>query len=167
MQIELLMKCCHENVQGWSPIFFLLLKKIWWVWVYFAVEKMFPVTGTYRKEGFKFFLLNPRKISEEILLSSSCELQCSDHSKETTMRRFSLWALYGGTSDRQDVMNTVWVGSICSVKNWTSFYVSDAKRKLNCYLKNLNSISHPKKTCSKCVFPRNVATNWECVPFAV
>ena len=27
MQIELLMKCCHENVQGWSPIFFLLLKK--------------------------------------------------------------------------------------------------------------------------------------------
>ena len=121
MQIELLMKCCHENVQGWSPIFFLLLKKIWWVWVYFAVEKMFPVTGTYRKEGFKFFLLNPRKISEEILLSSSCELQCSDHSKETTMRRFSLWALYGGTSDRQDVMNTVWVGRICSLKNLTSF----------------------------------------------
>lgn len=27
IQIVLLMKCCHENVQGWSPIFFLLLKK--------------------------------------------------------------------------------------------------------------------------------------------
>lgn len=147
--------------------FFLIIKKNLVSFSVFCSGKMFPVTGTYRKEGFKFFLLNPRKISKEILLSSSCELQCSDHSKETTMRRFSLWALYGGTSDRQDVMNTVWVGSICSLKNLTSFYVSDAKRKLNCSLKNLNSTSHPKKTCSKCVFPRNVATNWECVPFAV
>ena len=130
--------------------FFLIIKKNLVSFSVFCSGKMFPVTGTYRKEGFKFFLLNPRKISKEILLSSSCELQCSDHSKETTMRRFSLWALYGGTSDKQDVMNTVWVGSICSLKNLTSLYVSDAKRKLNCYLKNLNSTSHPKKTCSKC-----------------
>lgn len=149
MQIELLMKCCHENVQGWSPIFFLLLKKIWWVWVYFAVEKMFPVTGTYRKEGFKFFLLNPRKISEEILLSSSCELQCSDHSKETTMRRFSLWALYGGTSDRQDVMNTVWVGSICFLKNLTSFM----------YLMQKESWTATWKTWTQLVIPRKHVPN--------
>lgn len=149
MQIELLMKCCHENVQGWSPIFFLLLKKIWWVWVYFAVEKMFPVTGTYRKEGFKFFLLNPRKISKEILLSSSCELQCSDHSKETTMRRFSLWALYGGTSDRQDVMNTVWVGSICFLKNLTSFM----------YLMQKESWTATWKTWTQLVIPRKHVPN--------
>lgn len=149
MQIELLMKCCHENVQGWSPIFFLLLKKIWWVWVYFAVEKMFPVTGTYRKEGFKFFLLNPRKISEEILLSSACELQCSDHSKETTMRRFSLWALYGGTSDRQDVMNTVWVGSICFLKNLTSFM----------YLMQKESWTATWETWTQLVIPRKHVPN--------
>ena len=149
MQIELLMKCCHKNVQGWSPIFFLLLKNIWWVWVYFAVEKMFSVTGTYRKEGFKFFLLNPRKISEEILLSSSCELQCSDHSKETTMRRFSLWALYGGTSDRQDVMNTVWVGSICFLKNLTSFM----------YLMQKESWTATWKTWTQLVIPRKHVPN--------
>ena len=149
MQIELLMKCCHKNVQGWSPIFFLLLKNIWWVWVYFAVEKMFSVTGTYRKEGFKFFLLNPRKISQEILLSSSCELQCSDHSKETTMRRFSLWALYGGTSDRQDVMNTVWVGSICFLKNLTSFM----------YLMQKESWTATWKTWTQLVIPRKHVPN--------
>lgn len=59
------------------------------------------------------------------------------------------WALYGGTSDRQDVMNTVWVGSICFLKNLTSFM----------YLMQKESWTATWKTWTQLVIPRKHVPN--------